>query len=131
MSYSKLLVRLKKGTSSLKRVERNCLPTNARGATWTAISFSFLKRGESGRESQHGGFLFYRAGRAAKDRRVDRRGEAKFLSHQNGVSSLGFLVVEDSTIDILTLDFICLELQTIGCSIKDDKAVQIVSKPRM
>ena len=60
-----------------------------------------------------------------------QEGEAKFLSHQNGVSSLGFLVVGDSTIDILTLDFICLELQTIGCSIKDDKAVQIVSKPRM
>ena len=45
------------------------------------VSFAIarVKCGESGRGSQG----------------VDRQGEVKFLSHQNGVSSLVFLVVRD------------------------------------
>jgi len=55
-----------------------------------SFSIARVKCGESGQGSQG----------------VDRRGEAKFLSHQNGVSSLVFLVVRDSISDPMTFLFI-------------------------
>ena len=98
-----------------------------------------MNRGIMAESREHFPFSYFLLNVVARDgRRREAAGtqQAGRRTHDenvapNNVHSLGFLVLGDSTIDILTLDFICLELQTIGCSIKDDKAVQIVSKPRM